>query len=69
MSTTQKDDHADVLPPLLPTQITGAWLSALHAIANANLKRCSAGWLQRIARDALIATGQRTNDDPAKSPL
>lgn len=41
------------------------WLSALHRIANADLRRCSPGWLQRIAMDALIATGQRVSDEPA----
>lgn len=63
MMTTQKDDHTDVLPPIPSVQMTRAWLSALHAIANAPLRNCSAGWLQRIARGALIETGQRVSDD------
>ena len=49
MSTTQKDDYVDEAE---------VWRVALQQIANADLRRCSAGWLQRIAMDALASTGQ-----------
>lgn len=69
---SQKDDHTDVRGSLAcradhagEQGNARAWLSALHRIANANLRRCSGGWLQRIAMDALIDTGQRVSDAPA----